>query len=96
MTKPSIACTLSPAELRIRRHETADLARHALRSRRSVERGELLVFDADAESALRDAIAAEAECCAFLAMELRTSGMQLELEITGPDEARAMIAGLFA
>jgi hypothetical protein len=29
-------------------------------------------------------------------MELRTSGMQLELEITGPDEARPIIAGLFA
>jgi hypothetical protein len=96
MTDIPIACTLSSVEQRSRRFETAELARAALQSRRPVEHGELLSFDARAEPALRDVIAAEAECCPFLTLELRRAGDRLELRITGPDEARPIIAELFA
>ena len=59
--------------------------------------GELLAFAGDAmtEAALRDVIATEAPCCAFLAFELRRTAGSLELAITGPDDARAPIGELF-
>jgi hypothetical protein len=41
-------------------------------------------------------MAAEACCCPFLSLELRRAGELLELEISGPDEARPIIAELFA
>jgi hypothetical protein len=93
-----IACTLSAAEFTGRKAETAEIARDALRSRRPIEHGSLLTFaaDADTERQLRDIVAAEAQCCAFLRMDLRRAGEALELEVTGPDEARPIIEELFA
>ncbi len=92
MTDSPIACTLTSPELRSRQAETAELARRSLRSR---DEG-LLVFDLDAEAALREVIAAEARCCAFLSFDLRRTGDSLELRIDGPPEAAPIIAGLFA
>jgi hypothetical protein len=92
MTDTPVACTLTSAELRARQAGTAELARRSLRSRD----GGLLVFDLDAEAALRSVIAAEAECCPFLSFDLRRAGNALELRITGPDEAAPIITGLFA
>jgi hypothetical protein len=41
-------------------------------------------------------IAAESSCCAFLSMALERSGDGLVLDITGPQDARPIIAELFA
>jgi hypothetical protein len=93
-----IACTLAPAELDDRKADTALIAKDALRSRQSIENGALLSFtaDADTERRLREIVAAEAQCCAFLHMDLRRAGDELELEVTGPEDARPIIEELFA
>jgi hypothetical protein len=86
MTEPPIACTLSPADFRARRAELAALSLP----------GRPLAFPASAEPALRDLIAAEAQCCPFLAFDLRPTGPdELQLTITGPAEAGPVIAELF-
>jgi hypothetical protein len=41
-------------------------------------------------------IAAESSCCAFLRMDLRRTGDGLVLDIAGPQDARPVIAELFA
>lgn len=97
MTQP-IACTLSAAGYARRRAELSALAARALRSREATPDGERLVFAADAgtERDLRAAVAAEAECCGFLRMELRRGDDGLVLDIAGPRDARPVIAELFA
>ena len=97
MTRP-IACTLRPSQLEDRTAELARLAEDALRDRRPIAGGERLTFTPGAatERRLRDAVAAEAQCCAFLRMELRSEHDALVLDVTGPDEARPIIAMLFA
>src|SRR5690348_11653661 len=98
MTKIPIACTLTSAELRERRAETAAIAHRSLLFRRPVEHGEQLFFAAGTatEAALQAVVAAEAECCPFLTLDLRRTGDALELTVTGPDEAAPIIAELFA
>lgn len=93
-----IACTLTGAEYRGRTADLAALAASALRTREPTDAGERLTFAADPETerALHAAIAAEAECCPFLRMDLERSGDRLVLEIGGPSEARPIIAALFA
>ena len=73
------------------------LAARALRSREPTERGELLTFTggADVERRLREAVAREAECCPFLAFDLQRDGTALRLTVTGPPDARPVIAALF-
>jgi len=97
MNEP-IACTLTAAEYAARTEDTADLARRALRSREPIPNGTRLTFEAtdDTERQLRDVIAAEARCCAFLRMDLQPSADALILDITGPTEAEPIIAELFA
>jgi hypothetical protein len=93
-----IACSLSNAEYAERTEDTAALARRSLRSRESIPDGTRLTFEAsaDTESQLRELVAAEARCCAFLRMDLQPREDALILEITGPAEAEPIIAELFA
>jgi hypothetical protein len=94
-----IACTLHPEQYERRTRDLSGLAARRLRSREPTSGGgERLVFagDADTERDLRAAVAAEAGCCAFLRMELRRAGDSLVLDVSGPDEARPLIAELFA
>src|SRR5688500_7792037 len=93
-----IACTLSPGQYQDRTAELAELAGRALRSREQTPDGERLVFtdSPDTERELRAAIAAESSCCAFLRMDLRRAGDGLVLDIAGPQDARPIIAELFA
>ena len=51
---------------------------------------------AETERELRAAIAAEASCCAFLRMDLARTDDGLVLDIAGPQDARPIIAELFA
>src|SRR3954447_19354112 len=97
MNEP-IACTLPPGAYRERTAALSALASEALRSREPAAGGERLTFAEDPaiEHALRAAIAAERECCAFLRLDLARVHGALVLDITGPDEARPIIAALFA
>jgi hypothetical protein len=93
-----IACTLSPGEYKGRTSELAALARRSLRAREQTADGERLVFtdDESTERELRAVIAAEASCCAFLRMDLQRAEDGLVLDIAGPQDARPIIAELFA
>lgn len=93
-----IACTLTPIEYRDRTDELAALSARALRSREQTADGERLVFtdSPETERALRAVITAEADCCAFLRMDLTRAENRLVLDIAGPQDARPIIAELFA
>jgi hypothetical protein len=60
--------------------------------------GTRLTFEAGAETEreLREIVAAEARCCAFLRMDLKPGEDALILDVTGPAEAEPIIAELFA
>lgn len=97
MNQP-IACSLSPSQAAGRAEQTAAIAARALLARHTLSDGDRLRFggDTETEAALREVIAAEAECCSFLRLELRWIDNELELDITGPDDARPIIEALFA
>lgn len=90
-----IACTLGTRDYAAHVDALSALAAEALRSREPTPRGERLVFALDAERRLRDVIAAEAACCPFLRLDLRRRRDALVLEISGPEDARPVIAALF-
>ncbi len=96
--EPPIVYTLSDGQYKERTGELAALAARALRSREQTPDGERLVFTgtAETERELRAVIEAEARCCAFLHMELQCENDALVLEIAGPQDARPVIAELFA
>jgi len=93
-----IACALPAGAYRERTAALSALATRALRSREPTADGERLTFadDPAIEHALRAAMAAERECCAFLRLELARAHGALVLDITGPGEARPIISALFA
>jgi hypothetical protein len=93
-----VACTLIPNEYRRRTDDLAALAARGLRSREQTAHGERLTFEEreETERELRAVIEAEASCCAFLRMDLQRGDDGLVLEIAGPQDARPIIAELFA
>lgn len=98
VTDQPIACTLSMPEYAARTHDTAALAHRALRSREPIPDGTRLTFEPspDNERELREIVAAETRCCAFLRLDLRHAEDALILDITGPADADPIIAELFA
>lgn len=92
-----IACTLTPDARAARGGELAALAARALRSRERTDAGERLTFGggADVERELRAVVAAERSCCPFLHFDLERGGDRVTLAISGPPEARPLIAELF-
>jgi hypothetical protein len=94
----TIACTLTTEQYRARTEHLAALAGRSLCSREQTVDGERLTFaDSPAtERELRAAMAAEASCCSFLRMDLRRTDDGLVLDIAGPQDARRVIADLFA
>ena len=93
-----IACSLTPAEYESRARELSDLARRALVGREPIDGGERLAFhDVPAvERELAAAVVAEASCCSFLTLRLDRRDGALVLDVTGPPDARPIIAELFA
>jgi MerR family transcriptional regulator, copper efflux regulator len=93
-----IACKLTADQAAQRAEETAAIAERALRRREPIADGQRLRFEGggELEARLRELIAAEAECCPFMQMSLRRAGDEVELDITGPDEAQPIIDALFA
>lgn len=93
-----ISCSLTGAEYRERLADLGELARDALRERRPIDGGARLTFDDSAEvrERLEALVAAEAECCPFLAMRLHAADGRLVLDVTGPDAAAPILAELLA
>ena len=90
--KPT-ACTLSAADVSARVAEMKRLGQDALLS---VDGAGTLRFRGDTETRARleAIVAAEAECCPFLDMELREDAGALVLEIRAPQEAEPVVADL--
>ena len=93
-----IACSLTGAEYRKRVADTDQLARDALRERVLIDGGARLSFDdsAGVRERLEAFVAAESQCCPFLAMNLSPGDGRLVLEVTGPELASPIIEELFA
>jgi hypothetical protein len=84
-----IACSLSAEELPARLAEIRAIGADALLA---VDGPGALRFRND-EATLRRLeaiVAAEAECCSFLAFNLKSHGDELELHVTAPDGAEAL------
>jgi hypothetical protein len=98
VTDVPIACTLTPGQYQDRTGELAALAARALRTREQTAAGERLVFTdtPEVEHELRGVIALESSCCAFLHLDLARTADGLVLDIAGAEDARPIIAELFA
>ena len=95
---PPIACTLSDAELPARAAHLRTLGADALVGADVGDGRAVLRFRADAEERVRRAVAAEAECCAFLDLRLERGGDDLLLTVAAPEgagEAVAQLAAMF-
>jgi hypothetical protein len=85
-----LTCTLSPSSLADRKRDIAELLRRHPPVITTVPEGRRLTFVAGAkiEHELRQLIALEADCCAFLAMRLNTDADSVSLTVTGPPETQ--------
>ena len=98
-TDQPIACSLTPAALTQRRDDFAKLAAEALLQTRSADGATAeLVFAAGetVRDRLEAIVAAEAECCPFLTMQLRDGADTITLEILAPDGAAKTLSDLVA
>jgi hypothetical protein len=96
-TEPSIACTLTGAEMPARRAEMAVMARDLVSADVHQARA-VLRFSPAAATRERVAafVAAESHCCAFLRMALRDDPAALTLTIEGPAGAEPVVDELVA
>jgi hypothetical protein len=94
-----VACTLADAELRERRATILDSVRHAVVDITSLPDGYLYRFDSTSEilSHLARLVDLERQCCAFLTFRIIVAAGRkpICLEITGPPEAKRVIADFF-
>ena len=88
-----LACSLDAPALEARLAEMRAVGREALIA---AEPGGVLRFRAapDTRERLERIVAAEAECCAFLGLELEERGGELRLAVTAPEGAEPVAAGL--
>jgi len=92
---PPIACTLTGGDFNERIAWIADLNRTALRSHRRRDLELTLSYDPAVIGQLRELVAKEQACCAFLAFDLVERPDAIELTITAPEEARAAAETVF-
>jgi hypothetical protein len=94
-----IACTLSEAELRERRQTIMDFFRRAHVATTELPDGYAFTFATTPETLLQVAqlVDMERQCCPFLtfAIVVEAGKGPLRLEVTGPAEARKVIAEYF-
>jgi hypothetical protein len=97
MTDQPIACTLTPDGMTARLALIDALAADGLLERTPTEAGmRIRLLDRpDIEQRTRELVAAESKCCAFLDFDLRREDGDLLLDITGPEDARPVIAMFF-
>jgi MerR family transcriptional regulator, copper efflux regulator len=92
----TLACSLTPGGARERAARWRRLLDDATIARTATDRGAQVRLRSHANTAaeLDALVAAEAECCPFLALSVRRSGAKLVLDVTGEPEAQAIIAEL--
>jgi hypothetical protein len=94
-----IACTLTGAQLRQRRKTIMGAFRKRRVSVAELPDGYACTFPATSEALLQIAelVDMERECCAFLTFKIvvEAGGGPMRLEVTGPKEAKAVIADYF-
>jgi hypothetical protein len=95
---PPIACTLSPDGMTARLALIDALAADGLLDRTATDAGmRVRLRDTpDIERRIREFVAAESACCAFLDFRLGRDGGDLVLDISGPADARPVIDLFFA
>jgi hypothetical protein len=99
MTDPlPIACTLAPDELPERLAEIRAVSREALCDKAVAGTRAVLSFDPapGVRERLAAIVAAEARCCAFLAMTLAEGAGGIALTIDAPPDAAPVLAELVA
>lgn len=98
MTNLTVACTLTPAAVRVRREGLlSELVRRAS-SHEETQDGYRLHFapDDDALLTIARAVNAERQCCGFLRFRVTVEpdGGPMTLELTGPAGTREFLAAL--
>jgi hypothetical protein len=101
MQEPPIACSLKDGDLKDRLEQIKAIGTDALLSHKHVQGAHCLRFRAepDIRQRLEAIVAAEGECCSFLALELEEDSEELTLSIAAPADAgpvAAELAGAFA
>ncbi len=91
-----IACTLGAGEYADRLAWIAELNRSALRSQHQAGRALVLDYASDAASRVRELVARERACCAFLAFRVEETPHAVRLTITAPAEAGEGLDAVFA
>lgn len=90
---PPIVCTLAGTDQAKRFEEWRALARAARIAHADLPDGATLLYrrSAEIEAELRRLVALEADCCAFLAFDLESTGDAFRLTVTGPALALPLI-----
>jgi hypothetical protein len=90
MTELPIACSLEADELRQRLRAIATVGADGLIESSTERSAHVLRFHSDASTRrrLEAIVAAEAKCCAFLDLDLRSEGDQLVLGIAAPSDGQ--------
>jgi hypothetical protein len=91
-----IACTLTPGAMTERVDWLGRLGTTALLDGRRSDRTLELWFDPSAEQEVRDWVAAEQECCAFLSFALDRGTRRIHLSVGAPPGAEPVLDGLLA
>ena len=92
---PPIACTLGSGDFQNRVAWIADLNRDALRSQRRNGLRLELTYAAAALDRVREMVAREQECCAFLTFDVRIEREVIHLVIKAPESARDALDAVF-
>ena len=93
-SEPPIACSLSAPELRERLDAIAALGRAGLIAAERDGAGVVLRFQRCTRPELAAIVAAEAECCAFLSMDLHDEPDAAVLRIEAPAGAESLLRDL--
>jgi hypothetical protein len=94
MTELPIACSLSATDLSTRLREMADLGHSALVDVRHEPTRAELRFAAGVRDRVEGIVAAESQCCAFLAMTISDEPDTVVLTIEAPDGAELVLSEL--
>jgi hypothetical protein len=99
MTDPKpIACTLGANDLQRRLDQIAEVGAAGLIAHDAENGKHRLRFRSDPKTRRRldEIVAAEAECCSFLDLDLTERGGELVLTLTAPEDGRAVANELAA
>ncbi len=90
-----IACTLDTSDVKERAASIRDLARRSLRHSSRTPLILSLTYEPRALDEVRDLVAKEKACCAFLSFDLKNNANGVFLTVTAPKSAAEAAAALF-